>query len=141
MSEVRLNKGQQIVVDTIKEKINNGENGFITISGGAGVGKTFSVKYALEEVLDSNFIAITPSHKACSVLTESIGKQAITLASALGIRLNEFNGTFKPDPEAEKAIKGKRYILIDEVSMVSKELLAVIEREKEPSALVVMMGK
>jgi hypothetical protein len=140
MSEVKLNKGQQIVVDTIKEKIDNGESGFITISGGAGVGKTFSVKYALEDVLDSNFLAITPSHKACSVLTESIGKNAVTLASALGIRLNEFNGTFKPDPEAEKAIKGKRYILIDEVSMVSGELLKVIEREKEPSALIVMMG-
>lgn len=140
MNEIKLNKGQQVVVDTIKELIKNNENGFITISGGAGVGKTFSVKYALEEVLDSNFLAITPSHKACSVLSKSIGKHSVTLASALGIRLNEFNGTFKPDPNAEKAIKGKRYILIDEVSMVSGELLKVIEKEKETGALVVMMG-
>ena len=59
MSEVKLNKGQKIVVDTIKEKINNGESGFITISGGAGVGKTFSVKYALEDMGVSKIEALS----------------------------------------------------------------------------------
>ena len=138
--EVKLNKDQEKVVQNIKSKINNNYNGFITISGGAGTGKTFSVKYAIEDIIDNSFVAIAPSHKACAVLSDSIGKKAITLASALGIRLNEVNGTFKPDPEAQKAIKGKRYILIDEVSMVSKELLDVIKKEKEDYAFVIMMG-
>lgn len=140
MSEIRLNSDQEKVVNKIKEKIQENKGGFITISGGAGTGKTFSVKYAIEDIIEDSFIAITPSHKACSVLSDSIGKQAVTLASALGIRLNEFNGSFRPDPMAKKMIKNKKYVLIDEVSMVSRELLKEIEREVMDKCIVIMMG-
>ena len=141
MNEVILNESQQKAVDIIKHKIKNFEGGYLTVSGGAGMGKTFCVKYAVEDIIDnSDFIAITPSHKACGVLTNSIGRQSVTLASALGIKLNETNGKFRPDPMAEKSIKDKRYILIDEVSMVSEELLNEIENEAEDNALIIMMG-
>lgn len=104
--------------------------------GAAGTGKTFVIKYLIHESGYANSVVglSAPTHKAVRVLREATGLKATTIQSDLGLRLtvdvDNFDINNPPfDPQAEKKIEGYKLYIIDEASMIGRNLKTLIERE------------
>lgn len=106
--------------------------------GPAGTGKTYLVK-ALIKNCDLSYSTISlsaPTHKACRVLNESINMPNVnvnTLQSDLGLRLNfdvdKFDINNPPfDPRGKIKIESYRLYIVDESSMINRDLLMFLER-------------
>jgi len=106
--------------------------------GPAGTGKTYLVKsLILNSNLSYSLIGLSaPTHKACRVLGESIhipGIKVNTLQSDLGLRLNfdveKFDLNNPPfDPKGKIKIGNYRLYIIDEASMINRDLCTFLER-------------
>lgn len=104
----------------------------LLIKGSAGVGKTYITKELLSRLSINSVLCTAPTNKAVAVLNESIGRshyQFSTTHSALKLkrRIDYETGeiTFvenDPDPLFDTEI-----LLVDEASMLSKELVEFIE--------------
>ena len=149
---VYANAGQRQAIDSINNFLNSMETSFL-LQGKGGTGKTTIIKKVLSELNPREVLAIAPSHKAKKVLDRSIngnvpegGKKinAVTLASALAIKLDEATGKFTPDEfkrsMGQVPIKKAKYIIIDESSMVSDKLLAEILQFAPKGAKIIFMG-
>lgn len=106
--------------------------------GAAGTGKTYLVK-ALIKNCNMSYSTIglsAPTHKACRVLSESIGIPNIkinTLQSDLGLRLNfdveKFDIDNPPfDPKGRIKIGDYKLYIVDEASMINRGLLMFLEK-------------
>jgi len=137
-----LNKDQQLIFDVLTKKLENTieinmlwENMY-SLVGSAGTGKTFLTVRIIEYFLSQEYdvIVTAPTHKAVNVLRKNLPKSIIrstkTIHSFLNIKLvTDFNnGTqvFKIDKEAKDTSKTD-LLIVDESSMVSKELYEYIE--------------
>uniref|UniRef100_A0AAU8MLN9 ATP dependent DNA helicase DDA n=1 Tax=Geladintestivirus 2 TaxID=3233134 RepID=A0AAU8MLN9_9CAUD len=108
------------------------------LTGAAGTGKTYLVKALIKNCnLSYSTIGIAaPTHKACRVLSESIKLPNIkvsTLQSDLGLRLNfdveKFDINNPPfDPKGKIKIENYSLYIVDEASMINRELLMFLER-------------
>lgn len=106
--------------------------------GPAGTGKTYLVKALIQNSNTSySLIGLSaPTHKACRVLSESIGIANIkcnTLQSDLGLRVNfnidDFDIRHPPfDPHGKIKIKDYSIYIVDEASMINKGLLSFLEK-------------
>lgn len=108
------------------------------LTGAAGTGKTYLVK-ALIKNCGYTFSVIglaAPTHKACRVLSESIGISNIninTLPSDLGLRPNydseKFDINNPPfDPKGRIKIGEYRLYIVDEASMINRDLRLLLEK-------------
>ena len=106
--------------------------------GAAGTGKTYLVK-ALIKNCNMSYSTIglsAPTHKACRVLSESIGIPNVkinTLQSDLGLRLNfdveKFDIDNPPfDPKGRIKIGDYKLYIVDEASMINRGLLMFLEK-------------
>lgn len=137
-SKINFTKDQEIAVnnliDFIKSKYN--PNNYIKgLVGAAGTGKTFILKYIINNCGLSNSVIglATPTHKACRVLHEATGLKVNTIQSDLGLRLNfnidNFDINNPPfDPMGKIKINKYSLYIIDEASMINKGLKILIER-------------
>lgn len=107
---------------------------FICLTGYAGTGKTTLIKYVLRDIIKESRTISAPTHKALKVLSQQVGIIGKTLHSLLGLRvnldlttLNIENPQF--DELGEKAIRNFKYIILDEASMVNKNLFTLICRQ------------
>lgn len=132
----------------IKEK-------YFTLSGKGGTGKTFVIGKALEDIVKThrdidpdNIICATISHSAKNVLQDAIGDKYVvtTIASLLNMQI-EYEETgelkFVPPTNTSDAPISKsniKIIVIDECSMVTRELFDLIMSMKLNSAKVIAMG-
>lgn len=96
----------------------------IYIGGGAGVGKSFVVK-RLSQLCEQLGILL---HKTASTGVAALNIQAQTLHSFMGLGIGNETGELlfkkvRKNKKAVQRIKSCRYLLIDEVSMISGELL------------------
>lgn len=96
----------------------------IYIGGGAGVGKSFVVK-RLSQLCEELGILL---HKTASTGVAALNIQAQTLHSFMGLGIGNETGELlfkkvRKNKKAVQRIKSCRYLLIDEVSMISGELL------------------
>ena len=106
--------------------------------GPAGTGKTFLVKALIKNSnLSYSTIGLSaPTHKACRILNESISIPNVkinTLQSDLGLRVNfdveKFNIDNPPfDPKGKIKIGNFRLYIIDESSMINRDLLLFLEK-------------
>jgi hypothetical protein len=129
-------------------------NNFISLTGSAGVGKTFVTSKLIEEFLkkDYKLLLTTPTHKSLSVAkymlnTNNIQVPTRTLQSYLDLKLDTdlFQGTksFQRDKiDAQHDYeKDLDILIVDESSMVSNELLKFIKenlnQEKLKSVLFI----
>lgn len=108
------------------------------LTGPAGTGKTYLVK-ALIKNSHLNYSKIglaAPTHKACRVLSESIGISNVkvnTLQSDLGLRLNfdveKFDIANPPyDPKGRIKIGEYKLYIVDEASMINRGLCSFLEK-------------
>lgn len=144
-------KDQQVAVDALIEFIRSpwDSNKFKRgLSGPAGTGKTFVIKYIINNCgLSHSVVGLAaPTHKACRVLRESTGLSASTVQSDLGLRLNVSSDNFdvnNPPFDPMGRIKVGEYSLyiVDEASMINKSLKYLIEKEcKENHCKLIYVG-
>ena len=146
-----LTPHQQEIFDKITKEINNilknynefeldKNNNFISLSGSAGVGKTFLTSKLIEYFIKQKYkiLLTTPTHKSLSVAKYMLNNNNIqvdsrTLQSYLNIKLKEdyLKGTRKFtrqknifEIDLEKSLD---ILIVDESSMISNELLKFIE--------------
>jgi hypothetical protein len=145
---VYANQGQRQAIDLLNEFLTSDKKAFL-LQGKGGTGKTTIIKKIIENAKTESILAIGPTHKAKKVLDKSLKEvnkkiPAVTLASALAIKLDETTGEFKPDDWVRKQnkvpIKKAKLIIIDEASMVSDKLLKEIKEWKSPDAKIIFMG-
>lgn len=117
---------------------NNDDDNIISISGSAGVGKTFLIIKIIEYLTENNIalVVTTPTHKALSVITDSLHKYDInnietkTLHSFLQLKvdIDEKTGSkvFQID-EKNKEKNETGVLIIDESSMVGNDLFHFIK--------------
>ena len=115
-------------IDTseIVEKLQNNRNIFLT--GGAGVGKTTTTRAVIEAFeAEGKKVAKLASTGMAATL---IGGQTLHSFLDLGIASNleelERRGKIEPSKKTKKLIRSMALIVIDEISMVSAELLDMI---------------
>jgi ATP-dependent exoDNAse (exonuclease V) alpha subunit len=116
------NSGQKIAIDKIKKFIDSDQSIFV-LTGRAGTGKT-TILRALKT--ENKVFGATISHQAKRILSNSIGKfNCFTVASLLGIKLNEETGEFKKDPFTKPQIKNLKegILVVDECSMINNNIM------------------
>lgn len=136
---ITFTKDQDIAINQLLEFINKPytKNDYkIALTGAAGTGKTFSLKYMIDNCGYSHSVIglSAPTHKACRVLKEATGLEVKTIQSDLGLRLSldveNFDINNPPfDPRGKMKIGDYRVYIVDEASMVNNGLRTLIERE------------
>ncbi len=125
---------------------------FLSLSGSAGVGKTFVTSKLVEEFIKKEYkiLLTTPTHKSLSVAkyminSNNIHVNAKTLQSYLDLRLDtdylRGTKTFKRDKKTamHDYEKNLDILIVDESSMVSNELLKFIEENLEQNKLKIVL--
>lgn len=115
------------------------------LSGYAGTGKTTLVEQLVSVLAEDNRIVVAaPTHKAVKVLREKLAYEGrvefSTLHSLLGLRLKERrDGTMECVPEGKPSIHEYDLVIIDECSMIGRDLFATVASGKR-RALVLFVG-
>lgn len=120
--------------------------------GAAGVGKTYLIKALLKNCnLSYSTIGLSaPSHKACRVLRDNIigiPCSVNTVQSDFGLRLNfdidKFDINNPPfDPKGNVKVDAYYLYIIDEASMINRDLLRFIEKYlKKAKCKIIYCGK
>ncbi len=147
-----LNKEQQAGFIKVIKFINSDEQ-FMDISGGAGTGKTYFISMIADSILRHkdekcpiHTVAITATtNKAAAVITEAMPHRAGeigTVYSFMNLRLSEnFNtGTTKVVPTNKWVIHHGTLLIIDECSMVNKELFKWLKKGLDSTCKVLFVG-
>ena len=126
---IELNAGQQIAKKEIQTFLRSTDPEYFehTLIGFAGTGKTFLLKYILDEFSYRTIVASTVSHSAKNILKESIGDyvECCTTAQLLGLSQEFVNGkeVFRVSKDAKRKFKRRpidtvMILVIDECSMI-----------------------
>lgn len=146
-----LTDKQQESVNKIKQFLEDPEEQFFTLEGVGGSGKTSSVVFSVKDIIGKKIIGGTISHAAKFVLEKSLSEAKIpcyTVAQLLELTqvINEKTGeiSFKPAKNVNYSyaspLMTADIIIIDECSMLSKELHESIKKKKRKSAKVIYLG-
>jgi len=164
---VQLTSGQQAAFDLLAPIFSGSQPGArAVLTGYAGTGKTtltarlIQLATAITGALGKRgqrgkwetpptVVIAAPTHKAARQVERSLASwgldqiKAVTLHSALGLRPVRDGGveTFKPDSDATRLIGATtRLVVVDEASMVSAALVALLEAAMPPDAALVAIG-
>jgi exodeoxyribonuclease-5 len=135
---------QYVGLEKIRKFLKTSDN-FFTLSGYAGTGKTTIIKKIIDESTDS-IIVSAPTHKAKDKISETTQESGITLHKLLGLKPNVQLDKFKPSDMqfqvlGDPTINEYGLVIIDEASMINKDLLEIIEALVEGSdTKVIFMG-
>lgn len=123
---------------------------WMTIDGKAGVGKTtVLIEIIKKYYLNKSVIAGAIAHKAKSVLKQKFEEAIRTkmhnvgfhsVASMLGMKLNEETGEFEYGYSEDIPIESADLIIIDECSMISGDQMGYILSMIQPKAKIIFSG-
>jgi hypothetical protein len=138
---IKLSPSQVRAEDEFRNFVLDNSQSEMVISGFAGSGKSFLVKYLRTVALQQMQVALAidpkagwktfytaTTNKAASVLQGFLGESVQTIHSLLGLKVtNDFKtGKVKLEPTDKTKELGKALVFIDEASMVSRNLLGHI---------------
>jgi exodeoxyribonuclease-5 len=141
-----FNPEQKIAVGLMLDFIADPEGSYFLLSGAAGTGKTYCIKYLIENT-SKKVVFTAPTNKATKVLRETLTTEDYqpicrTIYSLLGLKL-EPSGKLKKlvAPENPIDLKDHKIIVIDEASMVNAVLWKEIQAATENFKLkIIFMG-
>ena len=126
-----------------RDKSEKYQSTFVLV-GAAGTGKTTIVKKILELNPNKKVVGAAVSNAAKNVLNNSLRKGNVTtIASLVGYKENRATGKYELDPKFELAkspIKKAEILIIDETSMISKEMMAAIYNLAPANCKIIFMG-
>ena len=126
-----------------RDKSEKTQSTFVLV-GAAGTGKTTIVKKILELNPNKKVVGAAVSNAAKNVLNNSLRKGNVTtIASLVGYKENRATGKYELDPKFELAkspIKKAEILIIDETSMISKEMMAAIYNLAPANCKIIFMG-
>lgn len=119
--------GQEEALTKLEEWYHNPKELNFTLSGRAGTGKTYILKYFVDKIVKQPICVSAPTHKAVRTVERSTGHKGKTLQSLHGLRpnvnLEDFDlHNVKFDTLGNPTINNYRIIVIDECSMVNPDL-------------------
>jgi exodeoxyribonuclease-5 len=122
---------QERGLDLLNKWYNDPKDLLFTLSGRAGTGKTYMLKYFIDKIVKNPICVSAPTHKAVRQVERSTGRQGKTLQSILGLRPNVNLDTFdlhnvQFDQLGTPTISNYRIIVIDECSMINSDLLNLL---------------
>lgn len=139
---VFANEGQKLALDKLKEFLDDKDKRYFTLIGSAGTGKTTIMRKA-KEMTNKRIYGATISHQALDVLSRSI-ETTYTVASLLGIKLNEETGKFTQmdnfkNPPAI-TLMSNSVLVIDETSMIGEDLLEELRKRAPFTLKIIFVG-
>lgn len=142
---------QQSFMDVIKF-VNDPDEQFMTLSGGAGTGKTYFIAQVAKGILRHrekgsplHTVAVTATtNKAVAVIAEAIGhmSEVVTIYNFMNLRISEnfSTGTVKVIPTKNWCVHSGTLLIIDECSMINSELYKWLERGLDNTCKVLFVG-
>ena len=130
-----LNAGQRTALEGVSH------SRFAVISGGAGVGKTYTMR-SIVEVAKENHLRIAlcaPTGKAARRLAHSTQRTAYTIHRTLVPRFDEETGGFRFTKNAGDPL-GADIVIIDETSMVDVRLMNSLLEALPEQCRLIMVG-
>lgn len=156
---IKLSPSQDAACEAFQEFLNNPNEKEFLLSGFAGSGKTFLVKYLVRLARDEHELSrlINPTapamtfhftattNKAAKVLSDAMGERASTIHQALGLTVRQDYRTGQQYLEKKKDVGvdlNYSTLIVDEGSMINRELLRYIQKavHKVPTCKVLYVG-
>ena len=141
-----FNAGQIEALTKMEEFYCNPAKKVFTLSGAAGTGKTFIIRYFLDNIVKHSVCVTAPTHKAVRVIEGMTDRKGRTLQSLHGLRPNVNLDTFnidnvKFDLLGEPQIKNYYLVIIDEGSMINSHLYDLnLLRAKQYTVKIIFIG-
>lgn len=116
------------------------------VSGSAGTGKTYLLKYFMDHICNVPVCPTAPTHKAVRVIEKVLNRKGKTLQSLHGLRPNTDIANFNIanpqfDPKGIPYIQNYKLVIIDEASMISNDIYKLnLERAKQYKTKILYVG-
>lgn len=126
-------KDQKLALSFLEEFMNNPSKHIATLYGAAGTGKTYVLKYFIDNICKVSVCPTAPTHKAVRVIEQMVNRKAKTFHSLHGLRPNVELANFdianpQFDALAEPKIKDYKLIIVDECSQINSSLQRLNEQ-------------
>lgn len=137
---------QEKALDLLTNWYYNPKDLFFTLSGRAGTGKTYLIKYLLDKVVRQPVCVSAPTHKAVRTIERSTGRTGKTLQSLHGLRpnvnLEDFDlQNVKFDQLGNPTMNNYKIIIIDECSMINAGLHELnVKRARDLNVKILYIG-
>jgi len=130
---ITLNSQQIEGLNKIRHWLKKDGQTFFTLAGYAGTGKSCTIKKILNNY-HGGVVVSAPTHKAVKVIRNFTKKEAKTLHSLLGLRPDVELESYDPNrpqfsPIAIPRITDYNWVIVDEASMINKELFNLIKEK------------
>lgn len=152
-TKLPLNKGQQAAADGFFEFLLDPDAKELNISGPGGTGKTFTMAHMVDTIMPQyhetcqlmgtkpqfNEVVMTATtNKAAEVLAQATGRPTSTYHSFQGLTVrNDYKtGEARVVPSKSYAVKRNKVIIIDEASMVDRQLKRFINEGTHNSKII-----
>ena len=148
-----LNKGQQAGFMDVINFINDPNRKYMHVSGGAGTGKTYFISQIAENILKHkapgvplHTVSITATtNKAAAVISDAMPQRAGeigTVYSFMNLRVHENYSTGESSvvPTPRWVVHSGIFLIIDECSMVTKDLFKYLEKGLDHTCKVLFVG-
>ena len=142
LNPINYTAGQTKALEDISKLIDTGKQGYYLLAGYAGTGKTTIAeniaKYA--KSVGRNVVILAPTNKAAKVLNDKL-KSTGTATEAMTIHSAIYG---EPDEDGEwmisKAVAPGTVLIIDESSMIDKEVMQDLMSSLKKNNLLIFMG-
>lgn len=138
---------QMAALDLLTAWYYNPKELFFSLSGRAGTGKTYLIKYFLDKIVKQPVCVSAPTHKAVRTIERSTGRTGKTLQSLHGLRpninLDDFDlQNVRFDQLGNPTMNNYKIIVIDECSMINANLHELnVRRARDLNVKILYIGK
>lgn len=145
-SGFNFTKGQEEALDKLEKWYRDPKDLFFTLSGRAGTGKTYILKYFVDQIVTNPICVTAPTHKAVRQVERSTNRKGKTLQSLHGLRpnfnLEDFDlNNINFDALGTPTMNNYKLVIIDECSMVTPSLHELnAKRAKDLGVKILYVG-